>query len=313
MPLAILLDIPQIDDTASDAAGYVAAAQSPWPGTVAVWRSPEQSGFALKSLVPAPAVTGITITELAAGPVWRIDRTTRLLVEIDGGILSSITPLQLFGAANLAAIEHAPDTWELLQFQTATLIAPGRYELTALLRGQRGTEAVAASLAAPGARFVLLDGAIQPVTMTAGDIMVPYNYKVGPASRDIGDPSYRSLAHTFRGVGLVPLAPVHVRANRSTAGDLTITWFRRTRKDGANWEPSDVALGEEAESYTVEILSDASATASVVRRMIVGSTAAVYPATQQLADFGAIGAPVTVRIAQMSRAVGAGTPATVTL
>ena len=312
-PLAMLLDIPSPTDNASDSTGYIAAMQFPWPGTIAVWRSPEQSGFALNTLLPTPATTGVTVNALNSGPPWRLDRANRLTVDIDGGSLSSITRLQLLGGANLAAIERVPDVWELLQFESATLVGPQRYELATLLRGQRGSDTPEGVIIPAGSRFVLLDGSVQPVSMTPDDIAIAYNWKIGPASRDIGDAAYVGLAHTFRGVGLQPLRPVQVRGRRNDAGDLAVTWLRRTRKSGDNWEPADVPLGEDDESYRVEFLAGAQASAAVVRTVTTSITSLVYTAAQQTADLGAPGARVTLRVAQVSRAVGQGATTTVTL
>jgi hypothetical protein len=47
-------------------AGYVAARQVPWPGGVAIYGSPETTGYALKSLAAAPATMGVTLDDLPA-------------------------------------------------------------------------------------------------------------------------------------------------------------------------------------------------------------------------------------------------------
>ena len=312
-PLAVLLDIPQLTSDASDTAGYIAAAKSPWPGTIAVWRSPDVAGYTLNTLVPTPATTGITVTALNPGPTWRPDLGNTLTVDIDSGSLTSITRLQLLGGANLAAIERTPNVWELIQFQTATLVATNRYVLSTLLRGQRGTDPLVMPTIPAGARFVFLDGAVLPVAMSADDIAAPYNWKIGPASRDIGDASYLTVAHTYTGAGLIPYRPVQLRASRNSARDLTLTWLRRTRKDGDAWDPADVPLGEDSESYQVSILGGTSASAAVLRTITTSSPALTYTAAQQTADLGVPSAAITIRIAQVSRATGRGTPTTATL
>jgi hypothetical protein len=312
-PLAVFLDIPPLADDVADSTGYIAAAQSPWPGTLAVWRSPELSGFSLKALLPTPSVTGVTASVLADGPVWRLDHANTLLVDVDSGALASVTRLQLLAGANLAAIERAPDVWELIQFETATLVAAGRYALRALLRGQRGTEPTRAAPIASGARFVLLDASVSPIAVTSDEVAQPFNWKVGPASRDIGDASYMSAAHTFRGVGLVPYSPVRLRGQRASNGDLAITWLRRARHNADSWLAAEIPLDEDIESYQVDILSGAAATAVVVRTTTVLSPGFVYTAAQQTADFGSAPSTITVRIAQLSRAIGPGTPAIATL
>ena len=84
-------------------------------------------------------------------------------------------------------------------------------------------------------RFVLLDGAVRPIDMSRDDIGLAFNWKSGPASRDIGHASYAAAAHTFRGTGLLPYSPTHLRGQRAN-NDLTITWARRTRIDGDSWD-----------------------------------------------------------------------------
>ncbi len=312
-PLSMLLDLPRLGDDDSEYAGYAVATQVPWPGTVAVWRSPEVSGFALKGLLPTPGTTGLTVNALPAGPAWRIDKANRLVVDIDAGSLLSTTRLQLLAGRNLVAVEYGPDTWEVIQFETATLIGAKRYELKTLLRGQLGTDTATPATIAAGRRFVLLDGAVVPLSTTADDVGVPFNWRIGPASRDIGDAAYSSISHTFRGVGLLPLRPVRLRGQRNVAGDLTISWLRRTRRNGDGWESADVPLAEDSEAYVVEILASAAIGAAVLRTFTPGVSTCTYTVAQQVADFGSAQPGVTLRIAQLSRAVGRGNATTSTL
>ena len=56
----------------------------------------------------------------------------------------------------------------MLQAGVAELIAPKRYRLSRLLRGQRGTEAAIGDPAAAGARIVVLDEALVPLPVRGG-------------------------------------------------------------------------------------------------------------------------------------------------
>ena len=141
----------------------------------------------------------------------------------------------------------------MLQFQSAVLTAPATYELSLFLRGQAGTEAAMRAPLAAGARFVLLDAAPTLVDMSQDEIGLAYTWRCGPANRDIGHASYLETTHVFSGVGLRPLSPAHVRGLRS-AGDLAISWVRRTRLGGDSWDAAEVPLGEETERYEVDIL-----------------------------------------------------------
>ena len=97
--------------------------------------------------------------------------------------------------------------------------------------------------------------------------------------------------------------------SRNLAGDLAITWVRRTRLGGA-WRDGagTVPLGEASEVYEADILM---APDGGTIRTIGGLTnpAATYTAAQQTADFGAPQAVVHLRVVQLSAAVGRGFPA----
>lgn len=96
---------------------------------------------------------------------------------------------------------------------------------------------------------------------------------------------------------------MHVRAER-TAGDLTLSWLRRTRIGGDAWETPDVPLSEDWESYEIEILDGE----SVQRTLSATSNSVVYTAAQQTADFGAPQSAIAVRVYQLSGSYGRGTP-----
>ncbi len=252
-PLVEFIDLPLLRGDEPPEAGYAAATQAPWPGSVAVYGSPESTGYALKALATAPATVGVTLNDLPERASGRIDHGTRLTVQVEGEALTSCTLLQLLAGRNVAALRNDDGEWEVLQFQTATLIAPGTYELSGLLRGQGGSEFAMRPSVAAGARFVLINTAVARVDLAASEIRLPYSWRYGPATRDIGDASYAVAGHTFQGLGLKPLSPVHVRASRA-GGDVTIGWIRRTRIGGDSWETPDVPLSEGFESYEVDIL-----------------------------------------------------------
>jgi len=303
-PVVAFLDLPLLRGDEPADCGYVAAQQSPWPGGVAFYRSPEQAGFVLKAIAAAPAVMGDTLDPLPSGPVGRLDRAARPRIKLYGGALSSVTRLQMLAGANVAAVRNPGGAWEVLQFETATLIGPLTYELSGFLRGQAGTEGAMPPVLAAGARFVLLDGAIARIDLTPDEVRLPFNWKVGASSRDIGDPAYVSLTHAVAGTGARPLSPVHVRGRR-TDGDLAITWVRRTRIGGDSWETAEVPLAEQSEAYEVDILDGA----SVVRTLTATAPGAAYTSAQQTEDFGAPQASVAVRVYQLGAAYGRGAAA----
>jgi hypothetical protein len=156
---------------------------------------------------------------------------------------------------------------------------------------------------AAGARFVLLDGAPARIDMTEDELGLAFNWRCGPASRDLGSPNYVQLAHTFRGEGLKPLSPVHIRGTRAS-GDLTLAWIRRTRTGGDSWDAVDVPLGEAEERYEIDILDGT----AMKRTLTATAPTATYTAAQQTLDFGAPQPSVSLRIYQLSATRGRGTP-----
>jgi hypothetical protein len=280
----------------------------PWPGAIALYQSPETSGFTLRAIATQPAIMGATLDDLVAGPTSRLDNATRLRVRIDFGTLASVSDLALLSGANAAAIEHASGEWEVIQFRTATLVAPSIYELSALLRGQQGTEAIMSASLEAGARFVLLDAALTKLDLTRDEVGLPFNWRYGPSNRDLGSSSYQTTVHAFAGIGRRPFAPAHIRGRRD-AGDLHISWIRRTRIGGDSWESAEVPLGEDSENYALDILDGD----TVVRTLSSSSPSTIYTAAEQVADFGTPPSTVAVRICQLSASYGRGSPAVATL
>jgi hypothetical protein len=299
---AVFLDLPMLTGQELPESGFVVAARDPWPGSAAFFRSPEASGFTLTAVAGRAGITGRLVDALAnTGVTSRFSRGGGMRVEIDAGMLVSTTRLGLFAGANAAAVMAVDGEWEVFQFETAVLVAPSTYALSGLIRGQAGTEAAAAVGAAAGATFVLLDRGLTPVPIRQDEIGLALNWRYGPGSREIGDASYSSAVHAFRGVGLRPYSPVHVRGRRS-GGDLEISWVRRTRIGGDSWTIPEVPLGEAFESYEVEILSGA----DVVRRIMTSEPRVTYPAVDQISDFSALPGSVAVRVAQVSDVYGRG-------
>jgi hypothetical protein len=239
-----------------------------------------------------------------------------LIVDLISGTLESVTDLALFGGANALAVESASGLWEIVQAGTAELLAPGRYRLTRLLRGQRGTEGAMANPVPAGARVVVLDNALASLPITEADLGIPWNWRIGPAARSVSDETYVAATFTPAGAGLRPFSVAHVEqpwCRPRSPGDLTIRWTRRSRALAADsWGAVEAPLAEEAEAYEVEILDGAA-----VKRVLGSTTpSALYGDADQTADWGAplgLGQTLTIRITQLSTRVGRGAPRTVTL
>ena len=135
-----MLDLPQISEDQPAHRPLIAAHASPWPGEIAVFRSASTDGFSLLTTFGSRARIGRLAFDFFPGPTSRFDLGKALVVDLLSGTLESVTDVALFGGANAVAVERTAGQWEIVQAGAAELIALGRYQLTRLLRGQRGTE-----------------------------------------------------------------------------------------------------------------------------------------------------------------------------
>jgi hypothetical protein len=308
-PSVELLELPVLGGDGDDLVLHVAASQSPWRGPVAIYTSPADAGFELAGLVNRSATLGVTLDPLPGGPPSRFDRANRVRVVMAPGSLASVTSLQLFSGSNAFALAVPGGGFEILQAERAELVAPSTYELSALLRGQAGTEHLIAPEVPAGARVVLIDSSLAEVSFAPDRLGLPLNWRVGPASMAIGSSDYVSRTLALVGTRLRPLAPVHIRGRRDDAGSLTMSFVRRSRIAGDSWDLVDPPLGETEEVYEIDILDG-----PVVRRTIrTTAPSATYQAADQIADFGSLPVQVSVRVAQLSSAVGRGIAASAEL
>jgi hypothetical protein len=315
-PDVLFLDLPQLSEDQPAHRPFVAAHAAPWPGVMAVFRSAATDGFALLTTFGTRARMGVLAADFYAGPVSRFDLGNALVIDLFSGTLESVTDITLLGGANPLAVETGPGQWEILQAGSAELIAPGRYRLTRLLRGQRGTENAVANLVATGARVVVLDSTVPPLPISEADLGLPWNWRVGPASRAVSDDTYVAASFTPEGAGLRPFSVAHVEQPWRTArspGDLTIRWTRRSRSLAADtWGIGDVPLAEDSEAYEVEIRDGA----AIKRTLTSATTTALYSTAQQITDWGALLGPgnsLDLRIYQLSALIGRGVMRSVTL
>ncbi len=300
-----LMDLPQIADTVSAHQPYAAVFAKPWYGTAAVWRSADTSGFALLDTIGQAAQIGALVADLPAGQLNRFDHGNELLIDLFSGTPTSVTETELFAGANALAVESTPGIWEIIQFGNAELVAVGRYRLTRLLRGQRGTGDAMGSPAPTGARVVILGSGLEPLSIAEADLGLPWNWRIGPASAAPSDAIMQAQSFTPNGRGLMPFAPAQVRMRREVNGDLSLRWLRCDRSLSADsWVLTDVPMSEATETYELEFLN----AANVVRTVSDLSTSAfTYTSAMQAADLGGPVSSLSIRLYQIG-ALGRGVP-----
>ncbi|WP_353142236.1 glycoside hydrolase/phage tail family protein [Paracoccus sp. (in: a-proteobacteria)] len=293
----VFLDLPLLRGDEVPHAPWLAVTATPWPGAAAVWSSTgQEGGYALNAMLAQSAVMGVTLSPLSAARAGVWDRGAPLRLRVKGGNLKSATWEALMSGANLLAIgDGSAEGWELLQFAQARLISPGVWEVSSRLRGQAGTDALMPEVWPVGSTVVVLDGAVGQVELAPSARNQLRHWRIGPATRGPEDPSYHHIAAAFRGAGLRPLSPCHLRV----AGRV-VTWTRRTRVQGDGWDGTDVPLGEAQEQYSARLIRDG----QVLAQAVVGEPRWVVP--ENAWSSAKAGGGFAVEIAQLSDTFGAG-------
>ncbi len=309
-----LMDIPLLRDAEEGLGVYVAAGalgEETWPG-VSILKSADGEAFDAPFLfVPGTrnAVHGASESVLAGHGACTWDRTNTLTLRLVRGALASKAEMEVLNGANALLVGD-----EVLQFAGANLNADGSYTLDTLLRGRRGTEWATAGHSL-GERVILLsDASLTRANLPDADVGITRFYKGVTLGGLASEGARKSFA--LLGRSLMPYAPVDIRgAQTGSPSDWVLTWRRRSRLGGAWKDAVDVPLGEEGESYEVDILNGTAVVRTITAVTSSGGSAvtpstrqAVYSAADQIADFGAEQASLSLRAYQLSATIGRGFP-----
>ncbi|MGJ0510427.1 MAG: baseplate multidomain protein megatron [Methylocystis sp.] len=300
-PRIVVLDLALARNP--EALSHVAAFADPWPGALAIVKLTGASAQTV-GLIEKRATIGDTLDVLPAGPVGRFDQGSSVTVRFGDGQLASVDDLSALAGTTTAAVQGGDGAWEIFSFARAELVAENTYRLSRLIRGLGGEERLAARSTPAGATVVLLNDALTPLATAVSDIGAPITYAIGPSDRDFADPLYARATVTATSKALTPYAPTQVRAVRSAAG-IRITFMRRGRQDADAWQAIDIPLGEASEAYEAEI-----ALPTGLRLLSATTPSILYPAAQELADFGTPQSALSLSLYQLSATVGRGFPFT---
>ncbi|XUU60635.1 phage tail protein [Erythrobacter sp. HA6-11] len=297
--VVVPIDMPMTTDGHDDFGFYIAmgAGAAYWTrGRAQV--SSDGVNFATLIDSNQSAVMGDVTGTLAAGSTSGLDDTldtaTVLTVELlhDGMILQSATDAQLDANANFAFV-GADGTGEYLQFKTATKTGPRTWQLTNLRRGRRGTDYAIPAHGA-GEQFVLLgQGGVFRIVATDdtgwGDALTLRGVHLLETEGGQPEVSFANIGQAKR-----PYSPVNLAGAFDGAGDLNLTWSRRSRFDSGNLET------DAPEAYEVDIYDDA----TFKRTLSVSSPAAMYLITDRTDDGFVPGDTITVQVFQVNAAFG---------
>lgn len=302
-PALFLLDLPPLEGEEDDARPLAAVSASPWRG-FDISAGPSEDALTLRASAAEPSIVGQTLNPLTPGPLFRFDHASRLLVSIEGGVLSSATEEDVFAGANAAAVQSASGEWEVLQFLTAAPVSPGVYALSGLLRGQAGSDPAMRAGAAAGSAFVLLDGDPVRWKVAQSERTLPLTVRAAPSGGPPGGLAVSEKTFTWMGIQLRPFAPCHASLQTLEDGTLRFGWIRRARLGGDAWD-AEPPLSEAAELYRLDIFK----AGAVIRSITTNTPGADYTPAAQSADFtGGVPRPLTIEVRQISDVFGPGAP-----
>lgn len=304
------LDAPLLQAEDSRTAFYWAlSAPGRWRGAT-FERSTDGTNYSLVSGDSVMTAIADANTSLGDGSAEIWDEVNTLDVELltDNVELESASEEDVLNGANAAWLGPASGaaTGEIIQWRTATLIAPLTYRLSGLLRGRLGTE-FATSLHAAGEKFVLL---IPDVVFQADFGSPDWNqvrfYKA--VSRLSDESLVTPRAFTNTGEAARPRSPVQVEGTRDVSNNLTVDWVPRSRIPTTGLAAL-VPLGESVEAYEVDIKTGP----TVVRTIAAATPTMTYSAADQATDGLTPGDPVEMEIFMLSDIRGRGHPAEATV
>ena len=304
----LILDGPLLRDVDADHPGPYLTAFTYGAGFngVGFFASVDNTAFAGVASIGSEPTVGVCSTVPSAVDWEDWDTTNTLRVNIlTGDTLSNATAAQVLAGANAAAWGKV-GRWEIVQFQTATLISTGVYDLTNLLRGRRGTDPYIDDHTTDD-YFVMLDAATMArqilTNATIGELRY---YKAAVSGTPIADALLKTW--TVNDQPLTPYSPIQPTSSY-TSPDLTLGWTRRTRKGGSYGGDNSLtdnvggSLAEDSEEYTIQTLNGAGA---VLGTYTATTNSKVITDTNLTNDYGAVPPTVYWRVAQNSAVIGAG-------
>ena len=166
--------------------------QAAWGGCE-IHASSNGTDYVRLGAVNSTGKTGVLSAALASGSDPDTAHTLSVDMSISGGVLTSGTQAEADAFATLAAIVDPSGAVELIAFETATLTAADRYDLTYLRRGVYGTPIAAH---ATGAEFVFIG--------TAGLFEYPYPEQYIAQPIYFKFPSFNLMGNELQDLSTVP-------------------------------------------------------------------------------------------------------------
>ncbi|NJK40575.1 MAG: hypothetical protein HC934_02930 [Acaryochloridaceae cyanobacterium SU_2_1] len=294
-----VFDIPLLTDRDDDYGLYAGIGSLGSTTVAGLYGSRAGGDYDLIRTMGTTLATGQLESTLPPASPAGIDQSA-IIVSLFTGELSSITHDQLLAGGNTAVVGG-----EVIRFKDAVLIGTGRYRITNMIRGARGTEH-RINTHVPYEDFTLTNQ-LERIDGNPGDLNTVLNFKAirsGQSLEEVGE-----ISPFVEGNSLKPYAPTAITGSRDGSGNLTISWSRRDRRASELPLFAPKPLSEVDERYEVDIYQSA----AVVRTIGSSVPSISYSAAQQVADFGSLQGSVVIRIYQLSAVINRGYPAGATV
>jgi hypothetical protein len=271
------------------AATREAGAVEPWPGAQLFRsRDPDDNDYELSYQgAPLPCYgTALTALPAPVGGAQRMDLESEVEVQVTGGILTTITWSELQMGFNLLMIGA-----ELLNFRIAQALGGGRYRLSQLRRGRRGTE-YAVGAHSIGEPVVLVGSGIFTRDVLRSERNRQRNWKTPTIGQDVAE--VPASPYAVPAQNLRPWTPGSARGIRAGDGSWLLTWRGRARFLGA-WVDAEEAVPDYDVLYYELLIYRNASRLEVVHSVQQGQGTDLqalqtyqYPPAQQQTDFGAV-------------------------
>jgi hypothetical protein len=223
---------------------------------------------------------------------WQIfDNVTQIIVRVKSGELVSKTDAAIQAGENRCMVGN-----ECIAFGVATLISPGTYRLSHLMRGRQGTEwAVGAHQA--NELFVLMDGTPLELQFNYEDKGKKFLFKTVTYGSDLTKVDAQEIQ--IVGENLIPWTVGNLHADKVN-DEWFVFWNERPRFNNTLSQYSTVTHDFDYGGFAVTIYKGATA----VRQLIVYEPKFIYTMAMQLSDFGAVQTSLKVGLNQISNRFG---------
>jgi Putative phage tail protein len=222
----IFADLPMLSDSHNEFGAYIYAhQQQPMPSTIVAYKSRTLDNYGYQNSIYGAAIYGKCDSNVSRRDHSRMDYVSSLDVTLHARSsgypqLYSVTQGVLLSGANLCAVRGAiTKKWEVFQYRDAELLGSGKYRLTNMLRGRRGSDPMDF---VSGDEFVFLGSNITNLNFNAANLFIPYNWRYGPGSESIESSVYKNEVYMYSGEGSKCYSPTNVRARMNSIGDIVL-------------------------------------------------------------------------------------------